>query len=112
MLLQTVKMSDRHPFREHNHLQAWRLFRGLTQADLAEKVGTTASVISLLENGDRTLSAKWLRKLAVPLGTSPGFLLDHHPNDLPTDVVEIWSQLPEHDRAYALRMLQGLRLAS
>src|SRR5690242_9035566 len=52
-----------------NHLKAWREFRKLSQEDLAEKVGTTASQISMLETGDRGLSAKWLRKLAPALGT-------------------------------------------
>ena len=73
-----------------NHLQAWREFRKLSQAALADAVDTTASVISMLESGDRGLSAKWLRRLAPALDTTPGMLLDHDPRDLDTDVLEIW----------------------
>jgi DNA-binding XRE family transcriptional regulator len=47
-----------------NHLKAWRLFRKLTQEQLAGAVGTTQHQIAFLENGDRALSAKWLRRLA------------------------------------------------
>lgn len=73
-----------------NNLKAWREFRKLSQEALAAKVDTTGTVISMLESGDRGLSAKWLRKLAPALGIQPGHLLDHDPNDLPTDILEIW----------------------
>ncbi len=63
-----------------NYVTAWRKERGLTQADLAEKVGTTASVISLLETGARPLSEHWLRGIADALNTTPGALLQFGPN--------------------------------
>jgi transcriptional regulator with XRE-family HTH domain len=75
-----------------NHLRAWRRFRRMTQEQLAEAVDTTGPVISLLESGDRPLSAKWLRKLAAALNTTPGFLLDHDPANLPTDILDIWNR--------------------
>ncbi|NDB69758.1 MAG: XRE family transcriptional regulator [Methylocystaceae bacterium] len=60
-------------------LRAWREFRGLTQAQLADRVGTTTAVISHLETGKRGLSAKWLYLLAPALGIQPGFMLDNMP---------------------------------
>jgi transcriptional regulator with XRE-family HTH domain len=76
-----------------NHLRAWREFRGLTQAQLAELVDTSDNVISMLESGDRQLSPNWLRRLAPVLGTTPGFLLDHGPYDIP--------RVPRRDRAHS-----------
>lgn len=73
-----------------NNLKAWREFRGLSQEALAAKVETTGTVISMLESGGRGLSAKWLRKLAPALDITPGHLLDHDPNDMPSDILEIW----------------------
>lgn len=73
-----------------NYLQAWRTFRGLTQGELAERVGTNQNMIGYLENGDRGLSAKWLRRLADALNTTPGFLLDHDPHEMPRDLLDIW----------------------
>jgi len=73
-----------------NNLKAWREYREMSQEALGAKVGTTGTVISMLESGDRGLSAKWLRKLAPALEITPGHLLDHDPNDLPTDMLEIW----------------------
>lgn len=92
-----------------NHLRAWREFRELTQEDLAEAVGTTGSVISMIESGSRGLSDKWLRKLAPALGTTPGYLLDHDPNDLPTDIIDIWTSIPDRDKPTALRILEGFK---
>lgn len=74
-----------------NYLRAWRSFRKMTQEQLAEKVGTTQHQIAFLENGDRGLSAKWLRRLAPVLDTTPGMLLDHDPAELDNDIIDIWA---------------------
>ena len=92
-----------------NHLQAWREFRKMTQEELAEKVGTTASQISMLETGDRGLSAKWLRKLAPALKTTPGHLLDHDPATIDNDVFDIWMEIDRRDRETALRVLRSFK---
>ncbi len=94
-----------------NYLRAWREHRGLTQTRLAEMVGTTGAVISLLESGDRGLSDKWLRKLAPVLGTRPGHLLEVDPAETDNDVLEIWSDIPEDRRTQALEVLRTFRLA-
>ncbi|MEO1552675.1 MAG: helix-turn-helix transcriptional regulator [Pseudomonadota bacterium] len=94
-----------------NNLRAWREFRKLTQEELAEKVGTTAAVISLLENGQRGLSATWLHRFAPHLRVSPGFLLDHSPGDLTTDMLEAWASVPAADQGKALAALQRYALA-
>jgi transcriptional regulator with XRE-family HTH domain len=91
---------------ERNYLRAWREFRGLTQAQLAESVDTTGAVISLLESGQRGLSDKWLRKLAPVLDTRPGHLLEVDPNDPSGDVLEIWAEIPEESREQAREVLK------
>lgn len=89
-----------------NHLKAWREFRQLTQEELAAKVGTTAAVISLLENGQRGLSAAWLTRFAPHLQVSPGFLLDHSPGDLTTDILKAWASIPKEHQPKALAALR------
>lgn len=103
----TANMDDTDKNGGPNHLRAWRTFRKMTQQQLADKVDTTVAVISLLESGDRALSAKWLRRLAPALDTTPGHLLDHDPRDLPTDVLETWVNIDVTERPRALRVLQG-----
>lgn len=92
-----------------NHLKAWRRFRHLTQEELADMVGTTKAVVSNLETGARPLSAKWLDKFAPVLNTSPGYILDHDPEDLPTAVLDIWADIPEESRPQALRVLESFK---
>ena len=92
-----------------NHLMAWREFRGLTQAQLAESAGTTGAVISLLESGGRPLSDKWLRKFADALDTTPGRLLDHDPNEVNHDLWEAVADVPEERRAEVMEILRVFR---
>ncbi len=94
---------------EANFLKAWREHRGLTQVKLAEIIGTTGAVISLLESGDRRLSDKWLRRLAPALGTSLGHLLEHDPAALDTDILDIWADIPEDRREQARDVLKAFR---
>jgi transcriptional regulator with XRE-family HTH domain len=103
-VLHDANMADEKP---RNYLRAWREFRKLTQEQLADKVGTDKAVISLLESGNRGLSDKWLRKLAPALQTSPGHLLDHDPEDLPTDIIDIWAHIPDRDKETARRVLES-----
>lgn len=74
-----------------NFLRAWRMHRKMTQEQLAEAVGTNANMIQYLETGERGLSAKWLRRLAPALDTTPGMLLEHDPDQLDADVLDIWA---------------------
>jgi transcriptional regulator with XRE-family HTH domain len=88
-----------------NHLRAWREFRGLTQEELAERVGTAGNVISLLESGGRRLSDKWLYKLAPALNTRPGFLLEFSPHDADLSILEAITDMQPDRRPEALRLL-------
>ncbi len=92
-----------------HYLKEWRKFRRMTQQDLADAVGTTKAVIGLIENGDRGLSDKWARRLAPALNTSPGYILDHDPENLPTSILDIWADIPAEDRPQAERVLQAFR---
>lgn len=82
-----------------NHLRAWRAYRGLSQLELAEAVGTSHQIIGYLERGRTQLSAKWLRQLAPALETTPGMLLDHDPTELSADVIDIWSHADTRTKA-------------
>lgn len=81
-----------------NNLKAWREYRQMTQSVLAEAVGTNANMIGYLESGERALSAKWLRRLAPALRITPGFLLDHDPNNLTDDIIEIWTTADDRQK--------------
>jgi len=81
-----------------NNLRAWRLYRKMSLEQLAEAVDTNANQIGYLETGERGLSLKWLRRLAPALKINVGWLAEHDPNDLPADIIEIWSTADERQR--------------
>lgn len=94
-----------------NHLKAWRKYRRMTQQQLADAVDppTSKQVIQALESGQNGLSDKWLRRLAPALGTTPGFLLDYDPEQIPTDILDIWRDIPAEDQDRARRALEIFR---
>jgi transcriptional regulator with XRE-family HTH domain len=94
-----------------NHLRAWRKYRRMTQQALADAVEppTTKQVIQALESGARGLSDKWLRRLAPALRTSPGFLLDYAPEELPTEFLDVVREIPKESQDQALAVLKTFR---
>lgn len=91
-----------------NFLRAWRLYRKMTQEELAEAVGTNANMIQYLETGERGLSAKWLRRLAPALETTQGMLLEHDPNELDADIHDFWVGASEHQRRQIIDIVRAI----
>lgn len=54
-----------------NPLKVYREWRGLTQADLAAKIGVSEGYVSQVERGSRTLSRKAVAAAAAALGITP-----------------------------------------
>lgn len=52
-----------------------RKAKGMTLQQVADKIGTTAQTIGRLETGMRTLSIRWVNRIAEALGCDPGELL-------------------------------------
>ncbi len=96
-------MDDKAP----HYLKEWRKFRRMTQQELADAVDTSKSVISDMERGELQLSPKWLRKFAPILKTQPGHILDHDPNTLDNDIIDIWSRIDVTDRDQAAKVLRS-----
>lgn len=97
-------MTEKRP----HYLREWREFRKMTLRDLAKAVGTSPSTVSDLETFKLQLSPKWLRRFAPILDCQEGHLIDHDPNELDSDIIEIWTRISKKDRPTALRMLEGL----
>lgn len=92
-----------------NYLRAWRKFRHMTLDEVADAIGSTKATVQQLEVGRMSLSHKWLLKIAPVLGTTPGMLLDHDPNDLPTSVLETWAAIAAEDQPQALKVLESFK---
>lgn len=57
------------------YLREWRLAKGLTQPELAQRTGTIKSEISRLEKGSRRMTIEWMNKFAKTMGITVEDLL-------------------------------------
>lgn len=105
--LQTAEMAD-DKNGGPNYLRQWREYRQMTQEQLASacEPPTTGSVISLLEEGERGLSLKWLRRLAPALNTKPGWLADVNPLTADTLTLELVEAIPDDKREQVAAILR------
>lgn len=94
-----------------NHLRAWMKYRGVKGVQLAEGLGgnVTPGMVSDLANSNRALSAKWLRRIAPILDTTPGMLLDHDPYDLDADIIDFWTHASEAQRRQLVDLARVVR---
>lgn len=83
-----------------NHLRAWMEHRKVKGIDLAKRLGgnVTPGMVSDLMNSKRALSAKWLRRIAPLLDTTPGMLLDHDPTEMDADIIDMWASASSRQR--------------
>ncbi len=58
------------------NIYLWRVFKELSQEELAASSGVPRPNLSVIESGKRDLTVTTLRKIARPLGVSAGELLD------------------------------------
>src|SRR3989338_2141211 len=58
------------------NLYLWRVFKGFSQEELAERSGIPRPNLSAIEKGKREVALPTLRALAVALGIEPGILVD------------------------------------
>jgi transcriptional regulator with XRE-family HTH domain len=65
------------------HIRAWRKYRGLTLARLADRVGTTHATLSRIERGKQPYNQPLLEAIADALQTDPGALLTRNPEQQP-----------------------------
>lgn len=81
----------------------------MTLEEVGDAIGTTKAVIQQLESGRMALSHKWLLKLAPVFGTTPGFLLDHDPNDLDAAYLEAALAVPKERREQAIEIMKTFK---
>jgi transcriptional regulator with XRE-family HTH domain len=92
--------------------------RGITQKEMAERLGVSQPHVSFIENGETRLHGEMIAKLARTLGVSADELLGlkaPRPHSTATTstrkfsrVLQQFSQLPERDQRAVVRLITSL----
>ena len=80
--------------------------RGLTQEELAEQVGISASFLGHLERGTRVASLETLVALCNTLKVNPDYLLSASLNSLTEHMPQGLSQREQEQLTYILRLAE------
>lgn len=93
--------------RQKPFFKEWRLHRGLTQEEVANKLGTSKGRISELETGRARYNQDVLERLARLFGCAPADLLATRPGDY-DETAAVLARLPNDKREIAKRLIKAL----
>jgi transcriptional regulator with XRE-family HTH domain len=83
--------------RRRTFFKEWRLHRGLSQEQLADRLETSVASISRIESGTQPYTQDVLEAMAEALMTDPASLLMRNPDD-PEAMWSIWDQAKKGER--------------
>lgn len=89
-------------------LKQWRKYRGLTQVQLAERIGIDQGQLSKIENRKRQYDEEFLALAAEALRCEPVDLLIRDPSD-PEGIWSIWDALEPTQRRQVVEMAKVLK---
>jgi transcriptional regulator with XRE-family HTH domain len=109
-----VKSRLKEPQRRRHFIKEWRKARGLTQEQLAERIGVAVSTISQLETMKQGYSQPTLEAIADALNCEPADLLMRKPpsknSDDPSDGIwSIWETLDPPAKIQAVKILETFK---
>jgi transcriptional regulator with XRE-family HTH domain len=93
--------------RSKTYIREWRHHRGLTLEQLGDRLGMTASHLSMLERGLRGYTQDMLEALADALATDPASLLMRDPTD-PEAIWSIWDRAKPGERRQIVEIAETL----
>lgn len=83
--------------RRRTFFKEWRVHRGLSQEQLADRLETSVASISRIESGTQPYTQDVLEALAEALSTDPASLIMRNPDD-PEAMWSIWEQAKKGER--------------
>lgn len=99
-----ARLKDQTP---RHFIKEWRKKRGLTQVQVAERIGIARSYLSQIESGLRRYDQPFLEAAAEVLRCSPADLIMRNPAD-PDGLWSIYDQLTPPQRQQAVQLLRVL----
>ncbi|QUD88034.1 helix-turn-helix domain-containing protein [Phenylobacterium montanum] len=95
--------------QQRHYIREWRKHRGLTQEQLAERIGIARSYLTKIETGKRRYDQPFLEAAAEALRCGPGDLITRDPTD-PEGIWSIWERIPPTERKRAVAVLKAMQL--
>ena len=94
--------------RQPHYIKEWRKYRGLTQEQLAERIGIARSYLTKIERGARRYDQPFLEAAADALRCEPGDIIMRDPSE-PEGIWSIWDQLKPVERLQAMAVIRAIR---
>jgi transcriptional regulator with XRE-family HTH domain len=95
--------------KEPRHfIKQWRKHRGLTQEQLAERIGMARSYLTKIERGDRRYDQNFMEAAAEALRTDVASLVMRDPT-APDPIWSVWEGLNPAERIQAIAVLRALK---
>jgi transcriptional regulator with XRE-family HTH domain len=91
-----------------HYIREWRKFRGLTQDQLAERIGMDKGYLSKIETGKRRYDQPFLEAAAVVLQCAPADLLVRDPSD-PEGFWSLWDTLEPVQRRQVVEIAKTIK---
>lgn len=92
----------------HHYIKQWRKHRGLTQEQLAERIGIDKGYLSKIENGKRRYDQPFLEAAATVLQCEPADLIIRDPSDA-EGIWSLWDTLRPVERAQLVEIGKTLK---
>lgn len=89
------------------YLKEWREHRGLTQEQLADRIGISRVMVSKIERGLNPYHQAFLEAAATALMCEPADLLVRNPT-APDAIWSVWDRIPPADKPRAITILKAL----
>lgn len=90
---------------QRHFIRAWRKYRGLSQQQLADRMGVARSYVGHVETGRSRYDQPFLEAAADALNCAPADLIMRDPSQ-PDALWSIWDQIRPPERDQALRILE------
>lgn len=91
-----------------HYIKEWRKFRGLTQDQLAERIGVTKSYVSKIESAKRRYDQPFLESAAEVLQCAPADLIIRNPSD-PDGIWSVWDTLEPSQRTQVVEIAKTIK---
>ena len=94
--------------RQPHYIKEWRKYRGLTQEQLAERIGIARSYLTKIERGTRRYDQPFLEAAAEALRCEPGDIIMRDPTDQ-DGIWSVWDTLNPLERQQAVAVIRAIR---